>query len=531
MKKRIKLRTKILILSSILVCSSVLVSGWMMLISISDSFEEEIGERAIAIARTLTQLDDIIINVGQEGGEEYIQPIAERIRLSTNVDYIVILDMNRIRYSHPSETRIGEVFEGGDEIAAYSEHEYTSKALGELGYAIRAFVPIMDEAGTHQVGVAVVGILSPTFQSLVKDYQSDLLVSLVWGLLIGIGGSWFLATNVKKQTYQLEPYEIGRLFEERQTIMQTLDTGIIVTDDKGEISFMNKLAEEYTGYTFSGQMYISEVFTRSWITEQLLESEKVINKPVSFNKTMYLVSIYPIFVKKDFMGSLIILKNRSEIHQLGEELTGVKSLVSALRAQNHEYMNKLHSIAGLIQLDRTDEALELLIEETSDEENMIQFLRDRIDHYPISGLILGKRARAKEMGVHLWIHEDSYLNRVVEGFSSGDLITLIGNLLDNAIESCEDAVLKEVSCLIQGGNNSLYIMVEDSGKGIPTGESELVFQEGYSSKAKEGRGFGLALIKSIVEANQGEISITSKGTNGTIMEIIVGQKIGVGDDG
>ncbi|MCT1578357.1 hypothetical protein M3E13_01285 [Oceanobacillus kimchii] len=128
MKKRIKLRTKILILSSILVCSSVLVSGWMMLISISDSFEEEIGERAIAIARTLTQLDDIIINVGQEGGEEYIQPIAERIRLSTNVDYIVILDMNRIRYSHPSETRIGEVFEGGDEIAAYSEHEYTSKA-------------------------------------------------------------------------------------------------------------------------------------------------------------------------------------------------------------------------------------------------------------------------------------------------------------------------------------------------------------------------------------------------------------------
>src|SRR5690625_168640 len=341
LKKRIKLRTKILILSSILVCSSVLVSGWMMLISISDTFEEEIGERAIAIARTVAQLDDIILNIGHEGGEEYIQPIAERIRLSTNVDYIVILDMDRVRYSHPSETRIGEVFEGGDETAAYSEHEYTSKVVGELGYAIRAFVPIMDEPGTEQIGVAVVGILAPTFQSLVSQYQSNLLVSLAWGLLIGLAGSWLLATNVKKQTYKLEPYEIGRLFEERQTIMQTLDIAIIATDDKGKISFMNKLAEEYTGFIFSNHLYIGNVFTRSWIAEQLLGNEKVINKPVSFNKTMYLVSIYPVFVKKNFMGSLIILKNRSEIHQLGEELTGVKSLVSALRAQNHEYMNKL----------------------------------------------------------------------------------------------------------------------------------------------------------------------------------------------
>src|SRR5699024_10903232 len=167
------------------------------------------------------QIDDIILHVGQPGGEEYIQPVAERIRLSTNVDYIVILDMNRIRYSHPSESRIGQVFEGGDEAAAYSELEYTSKASGELGYAIRAFVPIMDETGIEQVGVAVVGILAPTFQSLVSQYQNNMLVSLVWGLLIGIAGSWLLATNVKKQTYQLEPYEIGRLFEERHTIMQT----------------------------------------------------------------------------------------------------------------------------------------------------------------------------------------------------------------------------------------------------------------------------------------------------------------------
>src|SRR5690625_3611310 len=121
MKKRIRLRTKMMILSFILVLSSVIVSGANMIINISNSFEEEIGERAIAIARTISQTDDIQNHLGKDDGAEFIQPIAERVRLSTNVDYVVILDMNGIRYSHPSESRIGLKFEGGDELAAFSE--------------------------------------------------------------------------------------------------------------------------------------------------------------------------------------------------------------------------------------------------------------------------------------------------------------------------------------------------------------------------------------------------------------------------
>src|SRR5690625_4128534 len=142
MKKRVRLRTKMLILSFILVLSSVTVSGINMIFNISSKFEEEIGERAMAIARTISQMEDIQNAVIKDGGERLIQPIAERVRLSTNVDYIVILNMDRIRYSHPSESKVGLKFEGGDEGAAYSEAEYTSKAEGELGYAIRAFVPI-----------------------------------------------------------------------------------------------------------------------------------------------------------------------------------------------------------------------------------------------------------------------------------------------------------------------------------------------------------------------------------------------------
>src|SRR5699024_7088774 len=166
--------------------------------------------------------------------------------------------------------------------------------------------------------------------------------------------------------------------------------------------------ENYTGKS------LDDLFNQTWILSRNEDEEYVINRPLSINKTMYLVSIHPILVKEQYSGDLITLTSQSEARELGEELTGVKSLLDALRAQNHEHMNMLHSVAGLIQLDRLDEALELIIDETSDEEDLIQLLRDKIYHHSISGLLLGKRAEGKELDVTLMIDSHSYLSEVVE---------------------------------------------------------------------------------------------------------------------
>ncbi len=132
--KNISLRLKMFIFSFIIVIFSIATSGAIMIHNLAVALEKEFGARAIAIARTVSQLTDVQNNVGKPTGFDVIQPIAERIRLTTDVDYIVIIDMNRIRYSHPSEKRLGTVFEGGDEIEAFSQHEYISKARGVLGY-------------------------------------------------------------------------------------------------------------------------------------------------------------------------------------------------------------------------------------------------------------------------------------------------------------------------------------------------------------------------------------------------------------
>ncbi|WP_237563712.1 ATP-binding protein [Halalkalibacter okhensis] len=522
---KISLRVKMLIMSFVIVTSSVMTIGWNMIHNITDAFEKEIGERAIAIARTVAQMPDIVQHVGVDGGEVTIQPIAERTRKATNVDYIVIIDMNSIRYSHPNEELIGETFVGGDELEALSNREYLSIAQGTLGNATRAFVPIMDDEEAEQVGVAVVGILTPTLQAIITTYSRDIFTALIWGLLIGLVGSLLLARSVKKQTFGLEPYEIAKLVEERSAVMQAMNIGIIALDENGQITFMNRLAKRYIQGEKSKFLSLLEKIFHIPCAEQLTndQQELMINRNVVYFDKNYLISMYPIYVKANFTGTLVTMIDRTDATRLAEELTGVKALVDALRAQNHEYMNKLHSIAGLIQLERTDDALDIIIDETVDEESIILFLKERFTDYSVSGLLLGKRSRAKELGITFSIDSNSYLTEQYGSLSSGEMVTIIGNLIENAFESFGNTADKKiVECLIKIDNNHLLIRVTDNGRGMTKEIQEKILMYGFSTKDKEGRGIGLALVQQIVSAHNGNISVDSEEGQGT--EIMIEAK-------
>lgn len=192
-----------------------------------------------------------------------------------------------------------------------------------------------------------------------------------------------------------------------------------------------------------------------------------------------------------------------------------------MRAQHHESLNRLHSIAGLIQLDRNDDALSLIIDEITDEEAVIQKLRDNIHDYSIQGLLLGKHSRAKELGIHLNLDDESYLLDFMTGFSSGDMVTIIGNLLDNAMEACLPKEIRDVNILIQGDKHFLFIEVQDSGVGIK-GNPNKIFEYGYSTKKREGHGIGMALIKQIIESNKGTIHVATEVNIGTTIMIKAG---------
>lgn len=517
--KNLSLRLKMFIFSFVIVLFSIMTSGVMMIHNISGAFEKEFGARAIAIARTVAQLSDIQETVGTEKGFEVIQPIAERIRLATDVDYIVVFDTQGIRYSHPSASKVGTLFEGGDQKEALSQHEYISKAHGIQGFSIRSFVPIMNMDGSKQVGVINVGILSPKWYQLVQLYQADIFFSLLWGILIGLIGSVLIANHLKRQTLNLEPYEIARIVQERSGIIQAMDIGILATDEFGKITFINRLARQYTHF-FGNEATLNELFSDTWLAEEHLGTHENYRPLLLFDQ-MFLVRTFPISISERNAGYLIMMTDRKEANMLAEELTGIRTLVDSLRAQHHEYMNRLHSIAGLIQLDRNEDALSLIIDEISDEEKLTQNLRDKIHDYSIQGLLLGKYSRAKELGITLYIDEDSYLIEFMTGFSSGDMVTIIGNLLDNAMEACLLKEIRDVSLLIQGTKHSLFIEVQDSGCGIKV-PSQRIFDYGYSTKNHSGHGIGLALIKQIVDSNKGTIHVTSEIDIGTTITIKAG---------
>lgn len=515
----LRIATKIAILSFGLILFSVLLAGVMIVKWTTDAAENEIGMRAMAIARTLAQLSAIQENLGQHGGEKIIQPIAERIRLVTGVEYIVAFDMNKTRYSHPLEDRIGTPFADGDEARALLKEEYLSKAQGVKGPSIRAFVPVSKDEGTRQVGVITVGALTPTVTEILKTIRFRLYSSLLVGLVFGIAGSFFLAQNIKKNMFELEPAEIAQMFEERIAILQALGEGVIAVNTVGIITLINKEACRITQVNPEavGQE-IDKVVGLTGITAALMAGKEQLNWELIIHRRLVLANLLPVRVKDKRVGAVITFRDKTEVRRLAEELTGVKTFIEALRVQNHESLNKLHTIAGLIQLKKQQEALDYIFAVTEEQQEVTQFLSKRIQNTSVAGLLLGKYNRAKELHVQLQFDEESWLGHLPPSLESGTLAIILGNLLENALEAVSGNVLREVHCLVKQGKEELLCAVENTGQEIPSEHLARIFDWGFTTKGSEGRGIGLYMVRKIVDQLNGSIEVET-GNWGTRFQV------------
>ncbi|AET67322.1 signal transduction histidine kinase regulating citrate/malate metabolism [Desulfosporosinus orientis DSM 765] len=506
----LKLGTQIAILSFILVLLSVLIAGVVIVNRISGKMEQEIGSRAMAIARTVAQLQEVQENLSKEEGSKKIQPLAERIRIATGVEYIVIFNMERIRYSHPYLDRVGTVFNDGDEGPALQRKEYLSQAVGVLGPSIRAFVPVLTDEGTRQVGVVAVGILVPTIRDIISTLRIQLYSSLLVGLALGVAGSFYLARNIKKNMFSLEPEEIARMLEERVAIFQAMDEGVVALDINQRITVINEKACRIAGITktvLGAPLYDLEEF--KVFAELQKGRDPAETTELRLGQTWVLINFMPVKVKEQVVGQVITIKDKTEVRKMAEELTGVKTFIEALRVQNHESLNKLHTIAGLIQLNKVQDAMEYVYKVTEEQQEVTKFLSKKIRHPSVAGLMLGKYNRGKELKVEVIFDEDSSLGDLPESLDSNTLTIILGNLLENAMEAVVGKELCEVHCRIKQEETELVISIEDTGAGIAPDDEAKVFQWGFSTKGTENRGIGLPLVKQTVERLGGTIDLES----------------------
>ncbi len=505
----IPLQYKVSILGTLLVVASLLISGFLVWQTIIVPLEEQAVEQAMVIAKLFASLPEVRNNINDPGGSGAIQLLAEEYREETGVLSITVVDMEGIRYSHVLPERIGELFEGEGLEEVLKGENVISRFFGSLGYQIRTFTPIMH--GITQIGAVGVSLLANDIHRIQQAFLKKLIFALILGLLLGIVGGSVLAKNIKKSIAGLEPHEIFRISKEREGILESVREGIIAIDDMGRITLINHSARAILKLkpNLKGCL-LREIVPNMQLLHVLQTGKAVFDLEQKVGDVQILTNQVPIEVKGAYVGAIASFREMTEVTLMAEELTEVKRYVEALRVYNHEFLNKLHTIAGLIHLGKSDQALKAISESTETLQGVMSLITKRIKNPSVGGLLLGKIGQCRELGIRLEIDPTSYLGSV-GNLGSNALVTVLGNLLENAISSVIQSGKEEryIRCALFDQSGTILVSVRDEGCGISPEIMEKIFQKGFSTKQGNG-GYGLFKVQQIVSLHGGEVEVHSQ---------------------
>lgn len=516
-KPVIGLQTKITVLVCGVVAMALLVTNILISANVSSSTQKALDEKARDIARIVARSEVVIEALSGLRDEAEIQSFAEEIRHATKVEFIVVINMNSIRKSHPDETKIGQEFVGGDEAAALAGQEYTSLASGTLGPSLRAFAPIVTRDG-KQVGAVAVGILLNSVQHAVEKSRVFIYYAVVFGLLVGIAGAILLAQSIKKTLFGLEPIAIAKLLEERSAMLFSVREGIIAVDTNARITLVNDEAMrllQQAGIQGDPIGKNVESFVPNTRLQDVLKTGCAeLDEQQDLNGITLLTNRVPVCVDGEIVGAIATFRDKTEFHQLAEQLTGVRNYAEALRAQTHEFMNKLHTILGMVRLQCYDQLVDYIHGIAHKYQNEVGFIVRRIKDPVLAGFLLGKLSHAREAGANLKLSEESFLPEPYDSNVIHELVTVLGNLVNNALEAVASSTEKIVSVGMVYDEGILRITVSDTGPGVDEAERRQLFEKGYSTKVGN-RGLGLFLVQQSLERMGGTIEVFSEVGQGT----------------
>jgi len=517
------LKTRMIVYVVVLVFFQLIVLGSLSSSMLADVQLNQLSKRALSLANSIALSPEIQRLIAINDPDKDIQKFAERVRLKTEAEFIVIGDKDGRRFSHPNSELIGQLMVGGDNTRAllYKE-EYISRAIGTLGPSLRAKVPVIQDGIV--IGVVSIGFLERTITSKQYSLVSKVLLVLLLLLTVGVISAAVLARSFKKAIFDLEPSEIGRLFSERNIIIESVREGIIATDKKDQITLMNKNAFSILGVdnkkSFIGSS-LSELISNASFQKIIKTGKSILDSEVKLNNKIILCNSIPLLQKNKVVGVVTSFRLKDEIDSLGKELCQLKDYSELMRAQTHEYSNKLHTISGLIQLGANEEAIELIGQETSGYQELMQLLIRAVPDPIIAGCILGKYNRAKELGIELTIDNDSSFTDVPLFIDRHQIVSIIGNLLDNAFDALlkNKVVNKRVNLSLVDLGNDLIIEVEDEGNGVKPELQNAIFEKGFSTNEGQGRGMGLNIVKKSVHKLNGQITLSTSSLGGALFTV------------
>ncbi|BCW70497.1 sensor histidine kinase [Arthrobacter sp. NicSoilB8] len=521
------------------------VVGTATFVDARDHAYEEAGRRMAGIATTVADAPFVLQAASAPDPSALLQPYALKIMKDADADFVTIMAPDRTRWTHPRDEELGKPYIGSIDEALNGQ-VFTEVMAGTLGPSVRTIAPVKDADGKVRALVAA-GVTVRTVDVAISGRLPALLAIALALLVGGSVASWLLGRYLRRVTRGWGPEELGQLFAYYESVLHSVREGVILIDPKGKVVMYNDQAAELLGLPKQSSDGAPATDTAGAAArgrkaapsladlplapslKELFESGRTALDEIHLTGSRVLVvnqgpAVGPASAADrrrgpvsgasghgtPVYGTVATIRDRTEIESLGSELETMRTLSDALRAQTHEHANRLHTIVSLMELGRAPEALDFATKDLELSQRLTDDLVSSIEEPVLGALIMGKAAEAHERGVELTLNTSG--STAVTGLAVQDLVAILGNLLDNAIDAASEAPAPRlVELTVETTGSTLELTVEDSGPGIDPAAVDDVFRHGFSTKAPGpfGRGLGLALVRQAVQRLGGTMTITS----------------------
>ncbi|MCQ8768805.1 sensor histidine kinase [Streptomyces telluris] len=480
-----------------------------------EAARREVTAAAVAVAASASVRDA----VRSADPPFVLQAYADRVRTDTGVDFVTIMSPDGIRWTHPDPERIGERFLGHTG-PALEGRIFSETYTGTLGPSVRVVVPVMD--GDRVTGLVSAGITVDAISAEIRRQVPALLGVALGALALGGAGTYLLNARLRRHTHGMNATELSRMHDYHEATLHAVREGLLMLDGQHRIALINDGGRELLGLT--GEVIgrrVDALGLPPGLTDALLAPGPRVDEVHASADRIVVLNTSPVSGGERH-GTVVTLRDHTELQALSGELDSVRGFAEALRSQAHEAANRLHAVVSLIELGRADEAVEFVTAELELAQALTDEVVGAVAEPVLAALLLGKAAQANERGVELVLTPDTHVDDglLPDHLPARDLVTVLGNLVDNAVDAAAEEANRsvaevrhaQVTVTLRADSGDLLLRVGDTGAGVAPEAMEEVFRRGWSTKspgsAPHGRGLGLALVRQAVRRNGGTVSVT-----------------------
>ncbi|MFG3202998.1 ATP-binding protein [Streptomyces sp. NPDC048192] len=506
---------------------AVVVAGYALFTYVGDrrQAQDAAVRQVTAVARSIADAPSVRSAIHTPDPTGALEPYALTVMRDADVDFVTIMNPAGIRWTHPDRNQIGKRFLGRIGPALHGR-TFTETYTGTLGPSVRAVTPI--EENGHVIGLVSAGIKVEEISARVQDQVTALLGVAGATLLLGAVGTYVINARLRRHTHGMNATELSRMHDYHQAALHAVREGLLMLDGQFRVALINDGGRELLGVGSEEDVVgrsVAGLGLPAPLTGALLSSEPRVDEVHLTSSRVLVVNTSPVS-GGERRGTVVTLRDVTELQSLMGELDSERGFTQALRSQAHEAANRLHTVVSLIELGRAEEAVEFATAELELAQALTDQVVAAVSEPVLAALLLGKTAQANERGVELVVSPDSRLDDglLPDDLSARDLVTILGNLIDNAVDAAQGSVRARVTVTAYAADGEVVLRVSDSGPGLDPAHAGLVFQRGFSTKpaGPGGRGLGLALVRQAVTRHEGVLTVAESdedGEGGAVFEV------------